>query len=102
MLQGIVVGIAVFTLPADSHPYFPWPLPIPLTKLLWALHNVRLGKMTANAAASVAALAGLGAYINAKYHIGQDLRQLKFKGNAEKHYVDLGESYLVLRIKRHP
>jgi hypothetical protein len=41
-------------------------------------------------AASVAAISSLAAYINAKYHIGQDLRMLKFKKGAEKHYAELG------------
>lgn len=41
-------------------------------------------------AASVAAISGLAAYINAKYHIGQDLRTLKFKKGAEKQYAELG------------
>ena len=50
-------------------------------------------KMTAAAtAASVAAISSLAAYINAKYHIGQDLRMLKFKKGAEKHYAELGTS----------
>lgn len=41
-------------------------------------------------AASVAAISSLAAYVNAKYHIGQDLRMLKFKKGAEKHYAELG------------
>lgn len=41
-------------------------------------------------AASVAAITSLAAYINAKYHIGQDVRMLKFKKGAEKHYAELG------------
>ncbi|KZM21814.1 uncharacterized protein EKO05_0003137 [Ascochyta rabiei] len=46
--------------------------------------------MTAAAtAASVAAISSLAAYINAKYHIGQDLQMLKFKKGAEKHYAEL-------------
>lgn len=50
--------------------------------------------MTATAtAASVAAISSLAAYINAKYHIGQDLRILKFKKGAEKHYAELGACY---------
>lgn len=43
-------------------------------------------------AASVAAISSLAAYINAKYHIGQDLRMLKFKKGAERHYAELGMS----------
>lgn len=47
--------------------------------------------MTAAAtAASVAALSGLAAYINGKYHIAQDLRMLRFKKKAGKYYADLG------------
>lgn len=42
--------------------------------------------------ASVAAISSLAAYINAKYHIGQDLRALKFKKGAEKNYTELGMS----------
>ena len=41
-------------------------------------------------AASVAAISSLAAYINAKYHIGQDLQSLKFKRGADKHYAELG------------
>ena len=41
-------------------------------------------------AASVAAISGLAAYINAKYHIGQDVRMLRFKKGAEKNYAELG------------
>jgi hypothetical protein len=47
--------------------------------------------MTAAAtAASVAAISSLAAYINAKYHIGQDVRMLRFKKKAERHYAELG------------
>lgn len=50
-------------------------------------------------AASVAAISGLAAYINAKYHIGQDVRMLRFKKGAEKNYAELGMcvsmSYLI-------
>lgn len=45
-------------------------------------------------AASVAAISSLAAYINAKYHIGQDLRMLKFKKKAEKHYAELGMCFV--------
>lgn len=41
-------------------------------------------------AASVAAITSLAAYVNAKYHVGQDLRMLKFKKKAESHYAELG------------
>jgi hypothetical protein len=47
-------------------------------------------------AASVAAISGLAAYINAKYHIGQDVRMLRFKKGAEKNYAELGMCF-----KRH-
>ena len=42
------------------------------------------------AALSVAAVSGLAAYVNGKYHIGQDLRILNIKRKALKHYQDLG------------
>ncbi|CAO2649393.1 Nn.00g067780.m01.CDS01 [Neocucurbitaria sp. VM-36] len=41
------------------------------------------------AAASVAAISGLAAYLNGKYHIGQDLRLLRFKSKAGRYYADL-------------
>ena len=50
-------------------------------------------------AASVAAISGLAAYINAKYHIGQDVRMLRFKKGEEKNDAELGMcvpvSYLI-------
>ena len=42
------------------------------------------------AAASVAAISGLAAYVNGKYHIGQDLRALRFKKRAAAYYEELG------------
>lgn len=42
------------------------------------------------AAASLAAIGGLAAYLNAKYHIKQDLRLLRLKRAAGKHYAELG------------
>lgn len=51
-------------------------------------------------AASVAAISSLAAYINAKYHIGQDLKTLKFKKGAEKHYAELGMCGTVLVFGR--
>jgi hypothetical protein len=42
------------------------------------------------AAASVAAISGLAAYVNAKYHIAQDLRGLRFKKRAANYYEELG------------
>ncbi|CAN9201125.1 unnamed protein product [Alternaria alternata] len=41
------------------------------------------------AAASVAAISGLAAYVNGKYHIGQDLRALRFKKRAAGYYEEL-------------
>lgn len=49
-------------------------------------------------AASVAAISGLAAYINAKYHIGQDVRMLRFKKGAEKNYAELGMSVSVSHL----
>lgn len=46
----------------------------------------------AAAAASVAAISGLAAYVNAKYHVAQDVRALKFKARAARYYADLGMS----------
>lgn len=47
--------------------------------------------MTATAAAaSVAAISGLAAYLNGKYNIAQDVRMLRFKKRAGKYYTDLG------------
>lgn len=51
-------------------------------------------------AASVAAISSLAAYINAKYHIGQDLRMLKFKKGAERHYGELGTLHQTLHSCR--
>lgn len=44
--------------------------------------------------ASVAALSGLGAYLNAKYHLVQDVKALKFRRSSMKYYEELGESIL--------
>ena len=41
-------------------------------------------------AASLAAISGLAAYVNGKYHISQDLRALRFKSKAGSHYEQLG------------
>ncbi|KAL5119030.1 hypothetical protein ACEQ8H_002954 [Pleosporales sp. CAS-2024a] len=40
-------------------------------------------------AASVAAVTGAAAYLNAKYHIGQDIKMLKFRREATKYYAEL-------------
>jgi hypothetical protein len=42
------------------------------------------------AAASVAAISGLAAYVNGKYHIAQDLKALRFKKRAGSYYEELG------------
>jgi hypothetical protein len=42
------------------------------------------------AAASVAAISGLAAYVNGRYHIAQDLRALRFKKRAARYYEELG------------
>jgi hypothetical protein len=42
------------------------------------------------AAASVAAISGLAAYVNAKHHIAQDLKALRFKKRAASYYEELG------------
>jgi hypothetical protein len=44
----------------------------------------------ATTAASLAALTGLAAWANAKYHIAQDVSTLRFIKGAEKHYGELG------------
>ncbi|KAL6704598.1 hypothetical protein ACN47E_008108 [Coniothyrium glycines] len=49
--------------------------------------------MTATvAAASLAAMCGVAAYINGKYHIGQDLKLLRFRRRAESYYADLAKN----------
>jgi hypothetical protein len=42
------------------------------------------------AAASAAAITGLAAYLNGKYHIAQDLKALNSRRAAGKHYAELG------------
>jgi hypothetical protein len=44
----------------------------------------------ATTAISIAAATGAAAYLNAKYHLGQDIRALKFRRNATKYYEGLG------------
>jgi hypothetical protein len=44
----------------------------------------------ATAAASVAAVSGLAAYLNGKYHLKQDIKALRFKRKASKYYENLG------------
>lgn len=48
--------------------------------------------MTAASAAALAGMASLAAYLDGKYHIGQDLRVKRRKKQAIKYYADLGES----------
>lgn len=50
---------------------------------------------TTTAAAALAAVSGLAAYINGKYHVVQDLKALKFKYQAAKYYAGVG-TYSVL------
>ncbi|KAH9860053.1 hypothetical protein IAQ61_011837 [Plenodomus lingam] len=45
---------------------------------------------TTVAAASLAAVSGLAAYLNAKYHIASDLKLVRFKKRAAKYYAELG------------
>jgi hypothetical protein len=45
----------------------------------------------ATTAVSIAAATGAAAYLNAKFHLGQDIRALKFRRNATKYYEGLGE-----------
>lgn len=47
------------------------------------------GTMAATAA-SMAAVSGVAAYLNGRYHITQDLRGLKFKAQAARYYAGLG------------
>ena len=42
-------------------------------------------------AASVAAVSGLAAYLNGKYHLAQDIKALKFRSKAAKYYAELGK-----------
>lgn len=41
-------------------------------------------------AAALAAASALAAYVNAKYHVAQDINTLKFKRNSTKYYEQLG------------
>jgi predicted lysophospholipase L1 biosynthesis ABC-type transport system permease subunit len=42
------------------------------------------------AAVSVAAITGLAAYVNGKYHVAQDLKVLGFKRRAGRYYAETG------------
>jgi len=44
----------------------------------------------ATTAAIAAAATGAVAYLNGKYHLGQDIKMLKFRRDAAKNYEDLG------------
>jgi|TARA_R110002003_G_scaffold2545_3_gene24448 hypothetical protein len=48
--------------------------------------------MATTAAASVAAVTGLAAYLNGKYHLAQDIKALRFRRKAAKYYAELGMS----------
>lgn len=52
--------------------------------------------MAAAAAASLAGVSALTAYINAKYHVGQDLGSLYHARQAGKYYAGLGMLILFL------
>ena len=47
---------------------------------------------TTATAAALAAVSGLAAYINGKYHIVKDLKGLRAKNEAAKYYAKLGMS----------
>ncbi|KAF2028426.1 acetyl-CoA synthetase-like protein [Setomelanomma holmii] len=46
-------------------------------------------KMATTAVASVAAVTGLAAYLNGKYHLAQDIKALRFRSKAAKYYAEL-------------
>lgn len=46
----------------------------------------------ATTAVTIAAATGAAAYLNAKYHLGQDIRALRFRSKAIKYYEELGKS----------
>jgi hypothetical protein len=46
--------------------------------------------MAAAAAASLAGVSALAAYLDAKFHIGQDLRVKRRVGQVTRYYADLG------------
>jgi hypothetical protein len=50
------------------------------------------GNMATTAVASVAAISGLAAYLNGKYHLKQDIKLLRAKKEAAKYYEQLGTS----------
>lgn len=62
-------------------------------------YNTAMMEMsTTAAAASLAAVSGLAAYLNAKYHVAQDLRLVRFKRKSERFYEELGMCFLRLRF----
>ncbi|KAJ4363340.1 hypothetical protein N0V95_001113 [Ascochyta clinopodiicola] len=87
-------GYVVVEAKKPSVEYVHRPVDIGIPRGLFELESGdSLVAMTVAAtAASVAAISSLAAYLNAKYHIGQDLRMLKFKKGADKHYAELGTS----------
>jgi hypothetical protein len=55
------------------------------------------GNMATTAVASVAAISGLAAYLNGKYHLKQDIKLLRAKKEAAKYYEQLGTSPVPLQ-----
>jgi hypothetical protein len=51
---------------------------------------------TTTTATALAAIAGLAAYINGKYHLAQDLKVLRFKSKSAKYYQELGRFHVPL------
>jgi hypothetical protein len=47
--------------------------------------------MATTAVASVAAISGLAAYLNGKYHLKQDIKTLRFRKQAANYYEELGK-----------
>jgi hypothetical protein len=47
--------------------------------------------MAVTAAASIAAVSGLTAYLNGKYHLAQDIKALAFRRKAAKYYEEIGK-----------
>jgi hypothetical protein len=44
----------------------------------------------ATTAVSIAAATGVAAYLNGKYHLGQDIKMLRFRRRAGKYYEEIG------------
>lgn len=62
-------------------------------------YKSRTSENMAATAASVAAVSGLAAYLNGKYHLGQDIKALRFRRNATKYYEELGTLAITLNNK---